>query len=152
MPLDEGWTIERAEKLLNSLVGVVSARVVARPGGSVEEIHLLATSDLTPKQIVRNVESALLAQLDVGEVSYRVGSEEKLVAVSGGFAEVLQTGVSILAETAEPAEEIDLDRAQRAREDARTQLESGPSEHESSVAQLRLKRADSRIRVRGQIR
>ena len=101
---------------------------------------------------VRPGHAALLAQLDVGEVSYRVGSEEKLVAVSGGFAEVLQTGVSILAETAEPAEEIDLDRAQRAREDARTQLESGLSEHESSLAQLRLKRAVSRIRVRGQIR
>ena len=65
MPSDEGWTIARAEKLLNSLVGVVSARVVARPGGSVEEIHLLATRDLTPKQIVRNVESALLARFGV---------------------------------------------------------------------------------------
>lgn len=71
MPSDEGWTIERAEKLLNSLVGVVSARVVARPGGSVEEIHLLTTRDLTPKQIVRNVESALLARFDL-EVDHRV--------------------------------------------------------------------------------
>ncbi|GMR13098.1 MAG: hypothetical protein BMS9Abin29_1297 [Gemmatimonadota bacterium] len=70
-PFDEGWTIERAEELLNSLVGVVSARVVARPGGSVEEIHLLATRDLTPKQIVRNVESALLARFDL-EVDHRV--------------------------------------------------------------------------------
>ena len=66
-----GWTIEQAEELLNSLVGVVSARVVARPGGSVEEIHLLATRDLTPKQIVRNVESALLAHLDL-DVDHRV--------------------------------------------------------------------------------
>ena len=67
----EGWTIERAEELLNSLVGVVSARIVARPGGSVEEIHLLATRELTPKQVVRNVESALLARFDL-EVDHRV--------------------------------------------------------------------------------
>lgn len=70
-PSEEGWTIERAEELLKSLIGVVSARVVARPGGSVEEIHLLATRDLTPKQIVRNVESALLAHFDL-EVDHRV--------------------------------------------------------------------------------
>ncbi len=70
-PSEEGWTIERAEELLNSLIGVVSARVVARPGGSVEEIHLLTTKDLTPKQIVRNVESALLARFDL-EVDHRV--------------------------------------------------------------------------------
>ncbi len=60
-----GWTIEEAERLLLSLTGVVSARVVARPGGEVEEIHLLTTDEVTPKQTVRNVESALLAHLDL---------------------------------------------------------------------------------------
>jgi hypothetical protein len=60
-----GWTIEEAERLLLSLKGIVSARVVARPGGEVEEIHLLTTDEVTPKQTVRNVESALLAHLDL---------------------------------------------------------------------------------------
>ena len=59
------WTIQEAERLLLSLPGVVSARVVARPGGEVEEIHLLTTTEVKPKQTVRNVESALLAQLDL---------------------------------------------------------------------------------------
>ncbi|MEQ1857412.1 MAG: hypothetical protein ABL963_13215, partial [Longimicrobiales bacterium] len=59
------WTIQEAERLLLSLPGVVSARVVARPGGDVEEIHLLTTTDIKPKQTVRNVESALLARLDL---------------------------------------------------------------------------------------
>jgi hypothetical protein len=59
------WTIEEAERLLLSLPGVVSARVVARPGGEVEEIHLLTTTEVKPKQTVRNVESALLARLDL---------------------------------------------------------------------------------------
>ena len=83
-PSDAGWTRERAEKLLNSLVGVVSARVIARPGGSVEEIHILTTRDLTPKQIVRNVESALLARFDL-EVDHRVIS----VAQAEGEAEAV---------------------------------------------------------------
>ncbi len=48
-----------------SLQGVVSARVVARPGGEIEEIHLLTTTDVRPKATVRNVESALFAHLDV---------------------------------------------------------------------------------------
>ena len=55
------WSIEEAEALLNSLKGVVSARVVARPGGMIEEIHVLTEGDVSAKQSVRNVESALLA-------------------------------------------------------------------------------------------
>jgi hypothetical protein len=59
------WSIQEAERLLLSLQGVVSARVVTRPGGEIEEIHLLTTTDVKPKQTVRNVESALLAHLDL---------------------------------------------------------------------------------------
>ena len=55
--------IRRAEELLRSLPGVVSAKIVASDGGAVDEIHLLTTAEVTPKQTVRNVESALLAHL-----------------------------------------------------------------------------------------
>jgi hypothetical protein len=58
-----GWSIEDAEQLMLSLKGVVSARLVTRPGGEVEEIHLLTTDEVSAKQTVRNVESALLAHL-----------------------------------------------------------------------------------------
>src|SRR5688572_22910004 len=61
----EGWTVERAEELLRSLTGVVSARVVTGVTGEVEEIHILTTEQIGPKQTVRNVESALLAHLDM---------------------------------------------------------------------------------------
>ena len=57
-------TIEvRAERLLAALAGVVSARVVADELGRLSEIHVLASPELHPKQIVRNVESALSAGL-----------------------------------------------------------------------------------------
>ena len=57
------WGVRRAENLLTSLEGVLSARVVTTPLGEVSEIHILAQAGLAPKQLVRNIESALLAQL-----------------------------------------------------------------------------------------
>lgn len=53
------------ERLLCSLAGVVSARVVANPLGRLEEIHILASPLLGPKQVVRNVQSALSAGLGI---------------------------------------------------------------------------------------
>jgi len=55
--------IRRAEELLASLPGVISARIIASATGAVDEIHVLTTSDLAPKQTVRNIESALIAHL-----------------------------------------------------------------------------------------
>jgi hypothetical protein len=55
--------IERAEELLATLPGVISVRVIAGPTGSVDEIHMLTTTEVGPKQTVRNVESALIAHL-----------------------------------------------------------------------------------------
>ncbi len=55
----------QAEELLKTLPGVLSARIVASEAGEVSEIHLLASPDVAPKQMVRNVESALIAQLGV---------------------------------------------------------------------------------------
>lgn len=55
--------ISRAEELLATLPGVISVRIVAGTTGAVEEIHLLTTDEVAPKSTVRNVESALMAQL-----------------------------------------------------------------------------------------
>src|SRR4029077_14909223 len=57
------WGVKRAENLIGSLTGVLSARVVVTPLGEVSEIHVLTTSDQQAKQVVRNIESALMAQL-----------------------------------------------------------------------------------------
>ena len=57
------WGVRRAENLLTSLEGILSARVVTTPLGEVSEVHILAQAGLQPKQLVRNIESALLAQL-----------------------------------------------------------------------------------------
>jgi F-type H+-transporting ATPase subunit epsilon len=91
----------------------------------------------------------LMALLDVGELSVRVGNERRYLSVAGGFAEVLRHRVSILAETSELSHEIDLDRAKRARAAAEKELERDLSEHEFRRAEVRLKKAISRIQVHG---
>jgi len=55
--------IRRAEELLATLPGVIAARIIASPAGEVDEIHCLTTTEFTPKQTVRNIESALIAHL-----------------------------------------------------------------------------------------
>ena len=55
--------IRRAEELLLTLPGVISARIVATENGAVDAIHVLTTIDVAPKATVRNVESALIAHL-----------------------------------------------------------------------------------------
>jgi hypothetical protein len=55
--------LKKAEELLSSLQDVVSARIVADATGGVESIHVLVMGASTPKQVVRNIESALMAQL-----------------------------------------------------------------------------------------
>lgn len=55
--------LAKAEELLSTLSSVVSAKIVTDDSGGVDTIHLLVTGELTPKQVVRNVESALVAHL-----------------------------------------------------------------------------------------
>src|SRR4051794_27296000 len=73
--------IERAEELLQTLPGVLNVRIVSGPTGEVSEVHVLTTTEVSPKQTVRNVESALLAHLGM-----RVSHKKISVATSEGPA------------------------------------------------------------------
>lgn len=85
------WGVRRAENLLTSLEGVLSARVVTTPLGEVSEIHILAQAGLQPKQLVRNIESALLAQLGL-KVDHRKISIAQTAEVRP--IEVVERGVA----------------------------------------------------------
>jgi F-type H+-transporting ATPase subunit epsilon len=89
----------------------------------------------------------LRALLDIGEMSYRIGGANHFVAVSGGFAEVLRDRVRVLAQTAERAEEIDLERARKSRDQAAGQLKGDAPSSDFHRWEVRLKRAISRIDV-----
>ena len=97
-----------------------------------------------------------LTTLGSGEVCYKTGREEQCLAVSGGFAEVTGERVIILAETAELPEEIDVARAQRAKERAELRL-SGKSPHgtpeeiDYTRAMAALTRAVARLMTAGRL-
>jgi len=63
-----------------------------------------------------------LAILNIGMLRYRNGNETRKIALGGGFAEVSPERVVVMADTAERAEEIDIERARRARERAEAAL------------------------------
>ena len=90
----------------------------------------------------------LLATLGTGEVTYRIGREEYHVAVSGGFAEVRNDKVIILADIAETPADIDRARAERARDRAEARL-SGRQQEEVDYtrAMCALARAQIRLQV-----
>src|SRR2546421_12275216 len=89
----------------------------------------------------------LFSELKVGEVSYRKGDRWTFLAVAWGFVEVLPNQVRILAETAERAQEIDLDRAMRAKQRAEERISRGGDEVDYSRALVALERAVIRIQV-----
>ena len=90
----------------------------------------------------------LITELAVGEISYKTGPETKRLAVAWGFAEVLGHKVTILAETAERAEEIDVARAQAAKNRAEEALRAAGVAG-SPEAQAALQRATARLEVAG---
>jgi F-type H+-transporting ATPase subunit epsilon len=89
----------------------------------------------------------LVTELGVGEINYRVDGFVHRLAVAWGFAEVLPTKVTILAETAERAEDIDVARAQKARDAAQRQLQSGDPNTNYDLVQAALERAETRLQV-----
>ena len=92
----------------------------------------------------------LLATLGIGELTYRIGRDEYHVAVVGGFAEVRNDKVIVLADSAETPADIDRARAERARERAEARL-SGRSQEEIDYARATaaLARALTRLQVVG---
>jgi len=89
-----------------------------------------------------------LTPLQAGELRYRKNNQLEYMAVTGGFAEVSNNKVTVLAEAAEKAREIDLDRAKRAKERAEKRLAQAKSEALDYIrAEAALKRSLLRLRV-----
>jgi len=89
----------------------------------------------------------LLTELGVGEIAYRSASAVQHLAVAWGFAEVLPNKVTILAETAERPAEIDVARAQQAKERAQQHLQHPSPDVDFRRAREALDRAQTRLDV-----
>ncbi|UCF19303.1 MAG: hypothetical protein JSU87_15455 [Gemmatimonadota bacterium] len=91
LPLPEDL-LRQAEGLLAALTGVVSARIVADERGQIEEIHVLTDKRVAPKQTVRNVESALQAQLGIAVDHRKVSVAQTEGPPEGATAKIIGIG------------------------------------------------------------
>ena len=88
-----------------------------------------------------------LTALDIGEIRIRESESPQLMAISGGVFEVLRTGVTALVETAEWASEIDVERAEHARDRAQERLSANAVDLNRPQAEAALARARNRLKV-----
>lgn len=91
----------------------------------------------------------LLTSLTPGVLSYTVGGQKKKMAVSGGFLEVADNNVTVLADTAETEEEINIERAKRAKERAEERLRKRTPDIDVARAEAALRRALARLKAAG---
>ena len=92
--------------------------------------------------------TAFLSTLVAGELTYKQGATKRTLAVGGGYAEVLDNVMTVLAPSAEFAGEIDVARAQRAKERAEKQLaQLNQEEKDRQTAETALQRALVRLQV-----
>ncbi|HVO79081.1 MAG TPA: F0F1 ATP synthase subunit epsilon [Terriglobales bacterium] len=89
----------------------------------------------------------LITELSVGEISYTANGYTHHLAVAWGFAEVLPDKVTVLAETCERAEDIDIRRAREAKQRAEERLKSANPDVDFNRASTALQRAETRIEV-----
>jgi F-type H+-transporting ATPase subunit epsilon len=89
----------------------------------------------------------LITELGVGEITYKADGRQYYVAIAWGFAEVLPDKVTVLAETAERAENIDVERARQSKQRAEERLRSASDEVDVERALNALDRANTRLEV-----
>lgn len=88
-----------------------------------------------------------LTKLKIGELRFKIDASTRYVAIMGGYAEVLPDKVTILATAAEEATDIDVIRAQAAKERAERRLREAKDRVEFARAQAALQRALARLKV-----
>jgi F-type H+-transporting ATPase subunit epsilon len=88
-----------------------------------------------------------LSTLKIGELRYRVGDQTSHMAILWGYAEVTPTKVTIMAEVAEKAEDIDVERATAKVEEAERRLQAGGLPSEVKEAQISLEKARLRKNI-----
>jgi len=89
----------------------------------------------------------LITELSIGEISYKHGGVAEHLSVAWGFAEVLPEKVTILAQTAERPQEIDVKRAQEAKARAEAELQKAAPDLDFEATLNALKRAEVRLKV-----
>ena len=119
-----------------------------------EDVDILVAPGIEGELGIMPHHAPLMTSLQPGEIRVRTGNVETSMAVSGGFVEVLDNKVIILADSAERADEIDEARAQEAmrRAQERVEMRSADMDLERAVAALRRSQARLKVVQRRRIR
>ena len=126
----------------------IKVNVVTPDGPVVDaEVEMVSTKAKSGELGILAGHVPLVAPLDIAAVRLKNGNETEFVAVNGGFLEVRPDVVTILAQSAEKAETIDLARAQAAKARAEQRLAEHQANIDAQRAELALKRAMNRIQV-----
>jgi F-type H+-transporting ATPase subunit epsilon len=122
---------------------------VVTPDGPVydAEVEMVSTKAKSGELGIMAGHVPTVAPLTIGAVRLKNGNNTDYVAVNGGFLEVRPDVVTILAQSAERAETIDVARAQAAKARAEQRLQNNDGSNDSKRANLALKRAINRIQV-----
>jgi len=130
------------------------------------QLHVVSADRLLVNETVDEVEvpgadgyfgvlpghTPLLAMLGAGELWYRQGQERQYLAIAFGFAEVQPDRVTILAEIAERAEEIDVARAEAAKKRAEERIARSPVDMDAERARIALMKSLIRLQVASRAR
>ncbi|KML01090.1 F0F1 ATP synthase subunit epsilon [Rossellomorea marisflavi] len=122
---------------------------IVTPDGPVydSEVDMVSTKAQSGELGILPGHIPMVAPLQIGAVRLKKGGDTELVAVSGGFLEVRPEQVTILAQSAETAEAIDIERAKEAKGRAEGRLQGNRDDVDFRRAELSLKRAMNRINV-----
>lgn len=128
------------------MAGTFTLRVVS-PEGNVlkEEAEFVVLPGQTGEIGILPNHAPLITAMDAGVVRYTVNGSTHKISTSGGFVEVVDNKVTILADTAETEEKIDLQRALAAKERAEKRLAQKTDDVDIRRAELALHRALARI-------
>ena len=112
-----------------------------------EDVDVVIAPGIEGEMAILPHHAPLMTMLQPGELRVRQEGEEFSLAVTGGFLEVRPDRVTVLADAAERAEDIDAARAQEAKRRAEEHLAGRPTETDSARAEAALRRSLIRLRV-----
>jgi F-type H+-transporting ATPase subunit epsilon len=133
------------------MAGTFSLQIVS-PEGNVlkEEVEFVILPGEAGELGILPQHTALISGLNIGVIRYTLNSTVKRAAVAGGFVEVVDNSATVLAETAELSEDIDIARAMEAKERAQKRLAAITSDTDVLRAELALRRAIARLSAVGE--
>ena len=114
---------------------------------SSDQVEVLVAPGVEGEMAILPSHAPLLTILKPGEIRLVKDGEDSFIAVSGGFMEVLPAKVTILADTAERLDEIDLERAEAALKAAEERIDAAPAAMDLERALASMRRSQARIKV-----